>query len=170
MSSWVCKSIDTWSIASWNVNWTMSLSLLSWKPLYLYYREADEHLRYLETWKHSWQEIYQLKTKMNMRIDLQRTWVNYHEGCTISVGRSGERLPRLHKAQSGLLGDWLTTRTMQCIIQSGYWLLGLYNVQLQLQRNVQNSLGGQLWAGMHISGEEGEPSFPILCNAILVET
>jgi len=48
---------------------------------------------------------------MNTRTDLQHTWVNDHEGCTILARRPGDRLPRLLKAQSGLLGDWLTTRT-----------------------------------------------------------
>ena len=105
MSSRVGKPMDTWSTTSPSMLWTMSSSLLSWKPLYLYFWEANEHLWYLETWQHSKQEIFQVKTKMNMRTDLQHTWVNDHEGCAISAGRSGDRLPRLHKAQSGLLGD-----------------------------------------------------------------
>jgi len=36
-------------------------------------------------------------------------------------------------------------------------------------RNAQNSPGGQCWARKHKSGEEGEPSFPRLCNAALVK-
>lgn len=57
MSSWVGNSIDTWSTTSPSVLWMVSSTLLSWKPLYLYYWEVDEHLWYLETWKHSWQVI-----------------------------------------------------------------------------------------------------------------
>ncbi len=53
MSSWVGNPMDTWSTASPSMLWTMSSSMLSWKPLYLYCWEADEHLWYLETWKHS---------------------------------------------------------------------------------------------------------------------
>ena len=53
MSSWVGKLIDTWSTASPSVLLTMSSSLLSWKPLYLYCWEADEHLRYQQTSQHS---------------------------------------------------------------------------------------------------------------------
>ena len=49
MSSWVGKLIDTWLTASPSVLWMMSSILLSWKPLYLYYWEADEHLWYLVT-------------------------------------------------------------------------------------------------------------------------
>ncbi len=54
MSSWVGKFIDTWLTPSPSVLWTMSLTLLSWKPLYLCCWEADEHLWYMETYQHSW--------------------------------------------------------------------------------------------------------------------
>lgn len=98
MSSWVGKLINTWSTASPSVLWTVSLSLLSWKPLYLYWWDADECLRYLETCQNSQQAICQPRTKMNMRTDLQHTWVNDHDGCAISARRSGDQLPRLLKA------------------------------------------------------------------------
>jgi len=42
---------------------------------------------------------------MNMGIDLQPTWVHDREGCIILAERSGDPLPKLHKAQSMLLGD-----------------------------------------------------------------
>ena len=90
MSSWVGKSIETLLNSSPSVLWTVSSNLLAWKPLCLYCWEADEHLQYLETWKHSWKEICQLKTKMNLRTDLQHTCVIDHEGCAISIGRSGD--------------------------------------------------------------------------------
>lgn len=98
MSSWVGKLIDTWSNASPSVLWTMSSTFLSWKTLYLCCWEEDEHLWYLETWKHSWQAIFHSKTKMNLRANLQHTCVTNHEGHTISTRRSGDWLPRLRKA------------------------------------------------------------------------
>ena len=59
-----------------------------------------------------------VETKMNMRTDLQHTWVNDHEGYAISARRLRDRLPRLHKEQSKMLGDLLTAGTIQCTVQS----------------------------------------------------
>lgn len=98
MSLWVGKFIDTWSTTSRSVLWMVSSTLLSWKPLYLCCWEENENLGYLETWQHSWQEIYQLRTKMNLRTNLQHVCVIDHEGCAISTERSGDRVPRLCKA------------------------------------------------------------------------
>lgn len=121
--------------------------------------------------------------------DLQHTWVNDHEGCVILSWRSGDWLPRLLKAQFGLLGNWMTAWTVQCIVQSGYWLLGLCNAQFQLGRtdglgtnmwnflgevatilqNAQNSPRGQFQVGMQKYREEGEPTFPKLRNVALLK-
>jgi len=132
MCLWVSKFIDTWSTTSPSVLWTVSSTPLSWKWFYLYCWEADEHPRYLETWQHSRQEICRLKTKMNLRTDLQHTCVTNHEGCAISTERSGDWLLRLRKAQSGLSGGWMTTGTAQCTVQPSCWLLELCNAQSQL--------------------------------------
>jgi len=93
-----------------SLNSVLEFALL--ETLYLCCWEADERLWYLETWKHSWQATCQSKTKMNLSTNLQHTCVVDHEGCAISSRRSGDRLPRLHKAYFRLLGDWLTTGTM----------------------------------------------------------
>ena len=132
ISSSVGKLIDICSTACPSVLWTVSSTLLSWKPLYLCHWGADEHLWCLETWQHSWQAICQSKTKMNLRTDLQHTCVIDHEGCAISAGRSRDWLPRLCKAQSGLSGERMTTGTAQCTVQPGCWLLELRNAQSQL--------------------------------------
>ena len=90
ISSWVDKFINTWSTTSPSVLWKVYSILLSWKSLYLCWWRAYEHLRYLETWKQSWKEICQSKTKMNLRADLQHTCVNDHKGSIISARRSGD--------------------------------------------------------------------------------
>lgn len=67
-----------------------------------------------------------------MRIDLQHTWVHDGEGCAISAERWGDPLPRLHKAQSMLLGDWLTAETVQCTVYAvgrlaDYWNCAMHS-------------------------------------------
>ena len=43
-----------------------------------------------------------VENKMNLITDLQHICVTDHEGFSISAERSGDRLPKLHKAQSRL--------------------------------------------------------------------
>ena len=68
-----------------------------------------------------------VETKTSLRIDWQHTYVTGHEGCAIFIGRSGDWLPKLWKATSGMLGGWLTTGTTLCIAQPG--LLRIKTVQ-----------------------------------------
>lgn len=116
---------------------------------------------------------------MNLRIDLQHTCVIDHEGCAILAGRLGDWLPRLCKAQFGLLGDWLTAGTMHCTVHYGCWLLKLSNVQSPLAvaagsvtalrnflgqqslslRNAQNNLGGRC-LGRNVNFWRGRQSLP----------
>ena len=49
ISLWIGKFIDTWSTRSPIVLLTVSLTFLSWKPLYLCCWEIEEHLWCLET-------------------------------------------------------------------------------------------------------------------------